>query len=182
MQQKPNKPKNSCTDSASFLSLRWELLEFTSQDKLSSAFSPRGHPSLSPSREHVITKQSTSALLSLPHRPSPARSAHFWAHDVLLLAWLMPCAGWLAPRWPISEQPLCVQMVKYFGWISWEESFFHKCRFSIYILKKIYFLFYFLTHTWASNLKHTLDLSTTLLLSREFHTVPTASAHLSPSK
>lgn len=63
-------------------------------------------------------------------------SAHFWAHEVLLLAWLRPCAVWLAPRRPVSEWPLCVLMVKYFGWISWGESFFCKCRFSIYIKKK----------------------------------------------
>ena len=103
VQHEPKKPKNSCTDSASFLSLRRELLEFTSRDKLSSAFSPGGHPSVSPSREHVVMNHSTSALLPLLHRPSLAVSAHFWAHNVLLPAWLMPCAVWLAPAWPISE-------------------------------------------------------------------------------
>lgn len=71
VQHKPKKPKNSCTDSASFLSLRRDLLEFTSRDKLSSAFSPGGHPSVSPSREHVVTNHSTSALLPLAAQTQP---------------------------------------------------------------------------------------------------------------
>lgn len=58
-----------------------------------------------------------------------------------VLVWLMLCAVCWIQDGPISEdwEKLRVLMVKCFVRTSWEENFFHECKFSVHL--KYYFLF-----------------------------------------